>query len=166
MFRSNLRRNPEQAFTIVEMVVVMVIVGILAGVALPRFVGLQGDAATAQVENITGSMNSAVQLAHAKWRAQGGGATVALEGSTVDVNAAGWPSQPGGAPMTEAGCLALWDGLLSSAPPAALGYNPGTDGYGALASNALCAWAYEADVTPLRIVIYDTASGRVWIVVI
>jgi len=64
------KRN-HQGFTLIELVAVIVILGVLAVVALPRFTDLGTAAKQAALQGIAGSMKSAVNLAKAMARAQG-----------------------------------------------------------------------------------------------
>ena len=58
--------NAQKGFTLIELVVVIVILGILAATAAPKFIDLTGDARRSVMEGVQGSINSAVNLAHAK----------------------------------------------------------------------------------------------------
>jgi MSHA pilin protein MshA len=48
----------------VELIVVIVILGILAAVALPKFMGLEREARVAAVKSMGGTLNTAAQMAH------------------------------------------------------------------------------------------------------
>lgn len=81
----------QAGFTLIELIMVIVILGVLSAFALPRFADLGGEARTASINALTGSLKSASNIAHAQFLAQGSTGTVTLEGNTITmVN--GYPS--------------------------------------------------------------------------
>jgi MSHA pilin protein MshA len=50
---------------LIELVMVIVILGVLAAVALPKFVDLKGDAQTAAVQGVAGGISSASSINYA-----------------------------------------------------------------------------------------------------
>ena len=64
-------QRKQTGFTIVELVVVIILLGILAATALPRFIDVDDDARAAAVAGVTGGLQTGVSLFHAQWIADG-----------------------------------------------------------------------------------------------
>lgn len=63
---SNKPPGSHQGFTLIELVLVIVILGTLAAIALPRFVSLNSTAKTASIESIAGTMRSTAVIVKSK----------------------------------------------------------------------------------------------------
>lgn len=158
-------------FTIVELVVVIVILGILAAVALPRFMDASERAHDSAVIGTKGALGEGVALFKAQWFVNGNSKGDSENNvndfgdGTVDSNEYGFPvkttdgagewcdSELSGCAtdtvLTEAHCAEVWAGLLGSQAPTATASATADvangDVYSATVSGDSCTYEYLPD---------------------
>ncbi len=100
-------------FTIVELVIVMLLLGILAATALPRFTDSTERARSAHAQYVAGAFAAAVTHLRVQWMAESKPSSIAVDGTTV-VFTDGWQHSSS---LTSVECAQLWERLFSGATP-------------------------------------------------
>jgi MSHA pilin protein MshB len=93
-----MHKQTQAGFTLVELVIVIVLLGLLAVTAFPRYLDVTDQAQTASVKGVAGGLASGVAIFKGQWTADGNssgteGAVVTLDGETFIANENGWPTQ-------------------------------------------------------------------------
>ena len=84
--KMNMKKH-QAGFTLIELVLVIVLVGVLAAVALPKFVDLGSDARISAIKGVDGAMRSANAVIYAKAavsNSMGASSSVSVGGVSID----------------------------------------------------------------------------------
>lgn len=98
------RKKSESGFTLIELVIVIVILGILAAVAIPKYEDMREQARVATVKGQLGSIRSAIAIQYARNALNGSAAFPTLDGTIfADGNVPKEPMNNSNAVKTTAG---------------------------------------------------------------
>lgn len=150
-----------KGFTLIELVIVVVILGVLAVTAFPRFMNMTETAENSVVEGTAGAFKEATRIVALRWQADGRPTTaIDIDGDgNLDVcveDDVPVPKDPSDctAGVTDAGCKILFDNLMDRSDVPL-----DTDQTG-----NTCVFVYDdsntADGAGSRIVVVGGASGN------
>lgn len=81
----------KKAFTLIELIFVIVIIGVLASVAVPKFAGLSDNAKISSELSTASSVQTAIDACHGEWIINEGSFTCGVDINESDFTAEGYP---------------------------------------------------------------------------
>ncbi|NVI83016.1 type II secretion system protein [Janthinobacterium sp. BJB401] len=150
-----MKSGAQAGFTLIELIVVIVILGILAATAIPKFIDMSTDARVAKMQAAAGALKAGAALYHAQWLVSGSpadGNSVKMEGQAI--------TGVGGYPTADAAGIGLAAGI--TAPDYEIG---STGGFSVTpdATRTKCKVTYPAPtatVAPVVAVALDPADCK------
>ena len=153
-----------RAFSVVELLAVLLIIGALTSVALPRFASLTGAVYHARISATVAAFDSGIRFARlscilASWANRDN--MPGYAGGVVDFNTNCYPTDTTGNANTignnAARCVNVWNDILEQAPSIAT--TGATTDFRATAQGNRCTYVFLLDRMRTRQFVYDAVNG-------
>ncbi|MGS2720723.1 type II secretion system protein [Paraglaciecola aestuariivivens] len=137
------RRSPikrQSGFTLIELIIVIVLLGVLSVTAAPKFIDLTSDAHISVSKATAAAFKSAVKLVNSVYRIRQT-TPIQVVGGTVNIDTTtGYPTGSGSGAQF---CVNLWNDLLANAEPVTGQTNPSatlTEGWNSFGNSSACSY--------------------------
>ncbi|WP_305879912.1 type II secretion system protein [Simiduia sp. 21SJ11W-1] len=157
----------QSGFTLLEVVAVLVIVGILAALAVPKFADFSEAARNSKLQNIGASFKAGADQVHAYWLAKGSpGPQLNMiklppsqAGGDLSVNAFGWPADTRGVSRTlnsTNDCIDVWRAVLAPGAPS-VSNGTSTDFRAQYLGGNSCRYIFQQ--APTKSLVFNSNTG-------
>ena len=161
--------HKNKGFTLIELVVVIVILGVLSVLALPKFINVSEDAEKAVFISTAAAFKTGVEQVHIAWLVRGNGQAVQnflpisdpIAGGDLSVNSNGFPADTRGVSLTlnsQNDCLDVWRAVLDASNANVTGDDKSDFQAKYINANS-CTYTYNRNT--LLTVDYDSNTGNV-----
>ena len=164
----------QRGFTLIELIVVIILLGIVSVVAAPKFVDVRDEAQKASVQGVGSAFKSGIEQVHLAWLVRGNGQAVQnflhnvnqvveKRGSGdrhLSVNSFGYPADSRGRSLTlnsRDDCVDVWNSVMDT-QGASVNIDSSAD-YRAEYSASSCTYVLVADES--MSIFYHSETGEV-----